>query len=621
MSFLFIQFAVSVVFVFGIFLSTLFLSRIFPKPVFSSDEMIVSLMLRSGVGVLVISTLLFIVYSFQGGTVPVIRAMAWGLWCVGAAESFYLLRAQSKEKSGKAIYFVGAGIFFIVASIWCLLPASEKDEMIYHLEIPRQMLSQGGWIYWKDNIYGFFPHLIENFFSLGLAALGETAAKLFHAFFGMLLGATLFAYARKYLSVFWAFAAALILMTVPTVAVMMSWAYVDLAFAWFILLSWICTEECCAGKGAKWIYFSGAFCGAACCIKYTGIQWTLLLAVFILLRGVLRKNAFEAFRLTVILLAAAGVVFSPYLIRNYLMTGWPLYPFPLLGLPLADGFNWDTERTRLFLGWTKTFGAPLGASPWMAYGLAWVRVFTDGEFNNPDRFDGIIGPFFLAIPFLYLSRKMKSFPRAPAAISLLFLYYWLVTTRQARFIVPVLPFLSLMLAYGLSRLPKKAAWLFLAVCVSVNVAGVFQFWNQKQPWNYFLGKETKSSYLARQHRVFPMYEAVNKLLPANTKLYLLHMKNYGYYLTVPWEADFIFERYKVESFLKQNSEPAALQTFFSERQATHLLVDWQALRPDRSGLEEGPFQQLALYLERYAKIIAMKEEMVLYELNILTRSE
>ncbi|HCM42184.1 MAG TPA: hypothetical protein DIS66_02575 [Candidatus Omnitrophica bacterium] len=620
MAFLLIQFAVSLAFVSGIFLSALFLSRIFPKSIFSSDEMIVSFILRSGVGVLLISTLLFIAYSFQGGTLPAIRVMAWGLWCAGAAEGFYLLRVRATEKS-RVIYFFAAGVFFIATSIWCLLPASEKDEIIYHLEIPRQMLAHGGWIYWKDNIYGFFPHLIENFFSLGLAALGETATKLFHAFFGMLLGGTLFAYARKYLSVFWAFAAALILMTVPTVAVMMSWAYVDLAFAWFILLSWICAEECCAGKGAKWIYFSGAFCGAACCIKYTGIQWTLLLAVFILLRGVLRKNAFEAFRLTVILLAAAGVVFSPYLIRNYLMTGWPLYPFPLLGLPLADGFNWDTERTRLFLGWTKTFGAPLGASPWMAYGLAWVRVFTDGEFNNPDRFDGIIGPFFLAIPFFYLSQKMKSFPRAPAAISLLFLYYWLVTTRQARFIVPVLPFLSLMLAYGLSRFPKKAAWLFLAVCVSVNVAGIFQFWNQKQPWNYFLGEETKASYLARQHRVFPMYEAVNKLLPANTKLYLLHMKNYGYYLTVPWEADFIFERYRVESFLEQNPELDALKSFFSEKQVTHLLVDWQALRPDRSGLEEGPFQQLSLYLERYAKIIAMKDDMVLYELNILTRPE
>lgn len=573
--------------------------------------------IKTGLGALILSIVLFFFASFHSLSLFNLKFVFCLCACATLFEfvSFFARKKCVLSRWNWGVFIVG--LYSIVILLLVLIPAAEKDELIYHLEIPRQMLVQGGWAWLPDNVYAFFPQFMELFFSFGLALSGEVAARLFHAAFGMLLAATLYVYARQSLNRLWAGIAVLIFMTVPSVLMMMSWAYVDLTFTWFALLAWIAAEKIhvAGDKAWRWAILAGAFCGATACIKYTGIQYTLILCALIFIRALFQKKGRSMVCPLVILILTTGIIFLPYLIRNFIYSGWPLYPFHFFGFDLKQGLNWDPERARLYFDWIKTFGAPIGSNGFF-YGLfAPIRVFWDGEFNNPEKFDGVLGPLFLLLPCLYAFGKMKTASRAMALFCVFYIYYWALTTHQARFLIPILPLASLLLATGLSNLKRPLAAVILGLGIVFNLVVVSKEIIHKKPFQYWAGKESREAYLLREHRVYAMLAATNRLLPADAKVYLLQMKNYGYYLRVHWTADFIFERYQLEELLKQNPQPSQVEDFFKARRATHLLVDQRALRLPESGLEAKALGAFDQFLSIHGKVLAVKDDIVLYALD------
>ena len=82
-----------------------------------------------------------------------------------------------------------------------------------------------------------------------------------------------------------------------------------------------------------------------------------------------------------------------------------------------------------------------------------------------------------------------------------------------------------------------------------------------------------------------MYAKGNEVLGRNDKLYLVHMRNLGYYLDRRWEADFVFERYTLEKVLAGASSAGDLTVFFRGRGVTYLMVNTAPLRARVGGLE------------------------------------
>lgn len=70
-----------------------------------------------------------------------------------------------------------------------------------------------------------------------------------------------------------------------------------------------------------------------------------------------------------------------------------------------------------------------------------------------------------------------------------------------------------------------------------------------RPFDFWLGRETRARFLAKRLDVYPTYAKANEVLDPNDKLYLVHIRNLGYYLDRRWEADFVFERYTLEKVL------------------------------------------------------------------------
>ena len=369
---------------------------------------------ETAAGLFVLSHLLFTAAVFgllrPVFFLPLFAALA----LLGIAGIFAAHRAPKKSAGHKpdratvwpAVLFP-ALLYLGWAAACACLPPSDRDELIYHLEIPKQLLAHNGLFRFSDNIYGYFPQLGEMLFTFGLGLSGEIAAKLYSVLSGGLLALGLYGYGRSYLNVKNAALAVLIFLSAPAVMVTLPLAYVDLLFSLYAFLSLIGLLNYFRTGQLRWTVLAGIFAGACMATKYTGIQVLALLVCLSLLEhlGERRKNWLPGL---LALTAAAVPVFIPYLLRNWLLTGWPLFPFHTGPFALHAGINWDPERARLYLGWLGTFGAPIGAQTLWHVVLAPVLVFITARFNDPQFYEGILGPVFLLTPFfLALDRTKK----------------------------------------------------------------------------------------------------------------------------------------------------------------------------------------------------------------------
>lgn len=533
----------------------------------------------------------------------------------GAPAQFRLPAGQSAQSRSAA-----AGLWFLVLGLlyvfWMVLgatlPPLGMDEIVYHLAVPKRILEGGGSQVFLDNIYAYFPQCGEMLFLLGLSWGGEIAAKLFHVAFGLILGFALYGFCRRQLSRNFALAAAALFFSTPSVMVVLPWAYVDLVFAAFSFLALVAVLEFVDTRQLNWAVLAGIFGGAALSTKYTGLQFLFLLLVVVLLEHLLSRR--KEFPVAAIVLAGVSLaVAAPYFGRNWWVTGWPLFPFDLGLFRLNPEINWDSNRASLFLFWLSGFGSSTWGSSLRDILVAPVLVFFRAEFNNPQLYDGVIGPVFLLIPLLLARLETPRQVRLLAGFSLLFLFYWAFTIRQVRFLLPLLPVLCFLLAFGLSHLRSRTVIAIVILLGAYNVAaGVKKSWDLK-PLAFWLGKESREEYLSARLIGYPLYEAANGLLRAEDQVYLVNMRNFGYYLNSRWRSDFIFEHYQTERVLSLPSPEIELARFFSGRKITHLMID-EGITFSHFGLAPDQRQQLRSFLDHHGTVLARHGQQALYRL-------
>ncbi len=573
-------------------------------------------------GLAIISFSIFLLSLLHAVSAIDLRIFSNGLVLLAVPGLAALLGSLFKPSRNKqpVTFFEGLILFiFFMYAGWMILgaalPALDRDEIIYHLEVPRQMLRGGGTVLFRDNIYGYFPQFGEMFFLLAGGTSGEWAAKLSHVLFGLLLGLAIYGFSRKYLSRIYALLSAALFLTIPSVMVIMPWAYVDLTYSLYAFLALAAVVEYFGSGQGRWALFAGVMAGCASAVKFTGLQFTMLVACLIFVEHVFTRR--KGLPLAAVFFVAGAVPFAvPYIWRSWHETGWPFFPFKLEGFELRDIFNWDADRARLYLKWLSSYGTPLGEEAWWHTLLAPVLVFVTARFNSYLFYEGVIGPVFLLTPFLLFKKEKPQPLKGLMFFSLLFLYYWALTTKQVRFLLPVLPVISFLLAYGLSvtrfRLVMNAIVLGLmtASCV-MGVQEVLRLY----PIPYWLGLETRDQYLARHVEGYRAYQSANRWLGPEDRVYLINMKNYVYYLNCRWRADFIFERFQLDRFMEKNPDPGEVLEFFKSRGITHLLVNESFIASEKWGMPPTQLKIFQDFLSQHAAPLMRDRNYALYRLG------
>ena len=474
-----------------------------------------------------------------------------------------------------------------------LLPPSDWDGLFYHLTGPKLYLSAGRILPGIDIPHFSFPALFEMQFMLAMALRGATAAKLLHFGFSLLLAGLVYSLAQKQLRAKNSWPAIAILFSMPMVLTLASWAYNDLALAFFQVAALALALNYQASLATDrpdygHLILSGIFCGLAMSLKYTSFIAPLTLVGLLLWWHWTRRESPRKVVIAVGLFAlTAGLVAAPWYLKNWAFTGNPVYPF------VFEGLYWDDFRSVAYSGAGSGIGFDLSAILTLPY-------FLTLGLHDANYVDGRTGPLFLAflpLILLYGIFQYRRSQRPPALNGLLIFVlaqylFWLLGVIwsdglwQSRLLLPALVGLCPVLAWLLDDLrhlnhPQFSLQRFLYLLLPVVlVLGLIdqllsdQFranWFSYRPLSYLIGTETEAAYLGRRLGVHyqAMAEIETQFPPQAVVAFLWEPRSY--YCQLDCRPDSILDEFGHLQYL-HGSDPAAIVQAWREKGISHVLV-------------------------------------------------
>lgn len=441
----------------------------------------------------------------------------------------------------------------LLSVVSSLAPPTAKDTLLYHFSVPKQFIAQGGNGFIEGNIAGYlalgtemhvvWARLLGGFISERAAeAAGGAVVWLF---FPLLLAAV-YGWAREEgVSRNWALIAAVLVASVPTAYHVAASGYVDLALSLFVVLATHSLLQWLRTGNTRSAVLLGIFLGAALSIKLTAafVIMSFVLVVLLWARGNEMRGRPGS---GVLALVLAGVIASPWYLRTWAETGSPVFPFYMSIWP-GEAPGWDVERSNLFQAMNSQYGG-VQTHP-ENYLIAPLRISLAAQPEDADLYDGVIGAMFIiGLPIALWAawkRRLADGVGSLLLIAGVVYLFWLFSSQQLRYLLPILPLLAIAIASAADRLKDNAmknAWKYSLTAGSVvAVLTAFAWFSMKAPLRVALGGETPEQYLTRNLDYYAYYAWLNRESGAADKTWLINMRRDTYHIERPVLSDYIFE--------------------------------------------------------------------------------
>lgn len=314
----------------------------------------------------------------------VLLALVQG-WLRLFREDFLVLRQALRLPPERGLQWVPwlTGIVGFLSFMLAFAPPADSfDALLYHLAIPISWLKDGGLAGSQIIPHYWFPGLVEGVFVWGLAFGSETLAPLLHLAWGALTVGLIWLWTRKAWSNSLAWRSVAVLISMPSLPLLASWAYADLALAFYsvavLYTLWLSRDLV---EKRAWI-LSGIFCGLAMGVKYT--SFILPLVVIAWMVWMQRSRLADTLVSGVKFAVPAILVASPWYLRNWIWVGNPFYPF------VFGGKYWDSFLAMHYPQTGTGFGFNILQLILLPLNLTLGRY-------DANYFDGRIGPLWLIL--------------------------------------------------------------------------------------------------------------------------------------------------------------------------------------------------------------------------------
>lgn len=459
-----------------------------------------------------------------------------------------------------------------VTFLFALDPPWAWDGLQYHLIAPRLILEQGRITAPPDNFSLNFPSLIEMLFLVGMTLKGDGAVQGLHwVFLPLTLGAIL-VFSQKYFSWRIGWLAAAIFCAMPSMILLSTWAYNDLALVFYTFTAFAATLRARDSNRAGDFVLAGVLCGLAMGEKYTAALLPLVLA------AMLFRPTSAAIRNILFLLGAAALIAAPWFIRNWILVGNPFYPY------VFGGPYWDSFRTY----WNTRLGTGMWTQPLSLLIVPWTATV---QGTQSVLFDATIGPLMLVLLPWNLLRTPPAPDAKPAPLRTMWIFVlvlyivWLVGVAQSnilwqtRFLFPAFPLLVILAARGLGKLSaltlpqfsiQRFASMAVAIVLTLTAVSYSVALLSDHTFGYYFGAVSRTAYLTgilRSH--FQTAEWVNANLPADARLLFLWEPR-TYYFARTSDADAILDNFVHLVYLYHDADSIA--TNLRARGYTHVIL-------------------------------------------------
>jgi hypothetical protein len=396
----------------------------------------------------------------------VVVALAAGLWLAGAA------RAPGR---------IGV--------------ADPYDELEYHLQVPREYYNCGQIHELRHNCYSYYPLGMEMLFLTGMCLRGGAyegmyLAKMLHGVFWCLAVGGVFLSLRRDDETRGRFAAGL-LATVPMMLYLSFMALAELPGVCYLAIALLWLREYLRDSTWKAALCIGLMLGASCAFKYLSVG-LVAAPVLLVMTGASLLKARKLAHLPLVAFATL-LLFSPWLVRNTIYTGNPVFP---LATDIFGKGHWSDESNKRWVDGHAPDPRPPVPQP-----ADWKMT---PKPDRPEMFfynfltSQLFGPMLLIIAAVAVATMIAHAKRPDPwdicllATALLQLAAWTAFTpgMPPRFVVPVMVPITLLAGGVLARLaqvqvnplkrdsvrPAHGAWgLVPAAVIFAATAGVNLF--------------------------------------------------------------------------------------------------------------------------------------------------
>lgn len=348
----------------------------------------------------------------------------------------------------KSAAVVAMSLFLMAMLLGSLLPPTDFDVKAYHLTGPKEYFLNGRISFLPHNVYTNFPFLTEMLCLLGMVLRqdwfrGALAGQAVLMGFAPLTALGLFCAGRRWFGNNVGWLAATIFLTTPWTYRLAIIAYVEGALSCYLFLTLFAVLKAGdrAEKGDRSIFvLAGLLAGSAMACKYPGLVSVVVPmgAACLAMNGSVGSLWRRGFWYS----TGVAITVGPWLLKNLIMTGNPVYP---LAYGLFGGLDWDV----------------LSHAKWRAGHSPHTFAIRDlvEKFIDVTAKADWLSPLLFGLAPLALIRKAvvdsKHTTRHSQIVNLLglyggylFLQWWLLTHRIDRFWVPMIPVVALLAAIG-----------------------------------------------------------------------------------------------------------------------------------------------------------------------------
>ena len=488
-------------------------------------------------------------------------------------------------------------LIFIVEVLLNLTPPIARDALIHHLAIPKLWLIHGGIHEIKWAVFSYYPMNVDLLYYLCLYFNNDILPNFIHMGFGIGTACLIYLYLNRHFGRVQGLLGVLVFISTPVIMRSSTEAYVDLGLVFFTTASILAFLHWRnqGYRGYKWLFVASVAMGLALGTKYNAlVAWFFLTFAVVFVHSRDTGEQWRSIRSGIVFFLVSLLLFSPWLIKNWILTGNPLYPL-LKGFFQAgfSGVTPDGSGTRSLVSGVVSMGMfesreiMYGDSIWETL-LIPIRFFFQGQDNSGRYFDGVLNPLLLVMtPFAFMNRSRHADKLFYALFSAFFiLTAFFLDQHRIRYILPTVPFLSILATIGMgnlfiraasSKVPLRHLYMFsllsfLVVLGAGNAVYLHEYYQRIQPLSVVLGRETREDYLTRHLKSYPAIRYINDHTPQDARIRLLFLAGRGYYLDRIYEDDATFGMNVIRGLVAKSNEAVVFRKYLDSIGCTHLLV-------------------------------------------------
>ena len=341
--------------------------------------------------------------------------------------------------------------FFAAFALASTLQATEFDAKEYHLQAAKEFFRNGEVARLPHNVYTQFPlgtemHLLAGMTLLGDWRTGALAGQAFLAGFVPLTGLACYCVGQRLFSPAAGVWAAVVFLTSPWAVRFAAHPLAEGGLTAYLALTLLAVTVAVRRRrqaARSPAILAGLCAGAAFACKYPAAVQAVVPGA-VALAATARFGGKGPWRKVGCFGGGTAVFASPWLVRNIVDAGNPVFPLLWSVLGGGEAFGWDAATNARWVA---------GHSP-----PDWNPAMLPAWFAGPlgaDPFHTVLIPAFLPLAFLRTRNRKRTLCFAGAIAALLLAWYGL-THRLDRFWAPLLPGLCVLAGAGATAV--RAGW-------------------------------------------------------------------------------------------------------------------------------------------------------------------